>query len=258
MGLAGEVTDLNRVEGSDVEFAGHDGDTIKGYLAHPVEAASQTPGLIVIHEAMGLNDHIRDVARRFANVGYTALAPDLYTREGEVPQDDFEEIKKVMHAMPDERIVGDLEGAASLLAEQPDASGRIGCVGFCAGGRQTLLFACNASSLAAAIDCWGGNVLRASAEEETTPQRPVLVVEMLDRLGCPLMLIGGAEDQNPSPADIETMSKRLEADGKEFTAEVCEDAGHAFFADYRPSYHEPSALRLWERMTEFFAEKLSP
>lgn len=81
---------------------------------------------------------------------------------------------------------------------------------------------------------------------------------MLDRLACPLMLVVGAEDSNPSPDDAEVLRQRLEAAGKQFEIEVYEDAGHAFFADYRPNYHEPSAFRLWERMTGFFAEKLSP
>lgn len=257
MSVAGQVTDAERLETTEVEFSGHAGDTIEGYLARPAEAAAELPGLIVIHEAMGLNDHIRDVARRFANVGYTALAPDLYTREGEVPQDDFEKIKKVMHAMPDERIAGDLEGAAALLAGRSDADGQIGCVGFCSGGRQSLLLACNSSRLDAAIDCWGGNVLRASADEQTTPQRPVPVVDMLDRLSCPLLLVVGGEDSNPSPADAEILRQRLEAAGKQFDIEVYEGAGHAFFADYRPSYHEPSAFRLWDRMTGFLAEHLA-
>lgn len=255
MSVAGEVADPARVEASEVEFSGHGEDEVGAYLARPAQRDGSLPGLIVIHEAMGLNEHIRDVARRFANRGYTALAPDLYTREGAPPEGDFDQIKRVMHAMPDERIVGDLEGAAALLAEREEV-GRVGCVGFCSGGRQTLLFACNTARLAAAVDCWGGSVLRANPDAETTPQRPLPVIEMLDRLACPLLLVGGGEDQNPSPADVEAIAERLEAAGKRFETEVYEGAGHAFFADYRPNYHEASAFKLWERMNAFLDAQL--
>lgn len=257
MSVPGEVTELQRIAGSDLEFPGHRGETIHGYLARPADAADPAPGLIVIHEAMGLNDHIRDVTRRFANRGYTALAPNLYTREGPPPEGDLDAIKAAMNAMPDERIVEDLEGAVTLLADLPGPNGRIGCVGFCSGGRQSLLFACNTSRLDAAIDCWGGNVLRAGADGLTTPQRPVPVMNMLDRLDCPLMLAIGGEDANPSPGDAEVLHARLGAAGKDFRIDVYEGAGHAFFADYRPNYHEPSAFRLWERMNAFLAEHLA-
>jgi carboxymethylenebutenolidase len=108
-----------------------------------------------VHEAFGLNDHIRDIARRFAALGYTAVAPDLYSREGAPADGDMDAVLATMRAMLDERIVGDLVGAAALLREQPNAGVRVGCVGFCSGGRQTLLAACSSTAIDAAVDCWG-------------------------------------------------------------------------------------------------------
>jgi carboxymethylenebutenolidase len=256
MPVPGAVTDPSAVAGEEVRFAGAGGDEIGGYLARPTDDGDR-PGVIVIHEAFGLNDHIRDVARRFAAVGHTALAPDLYSREGTPDTGDMRSVFEAMYAQPDERIVGDLEGAARTLGERDDATGAVGCVGFCSGGRQTLLFACNTERLSAAIDCWGGFTLRASADEETTPLRPVTVGDQLARLSCPALIVVGADDQNPTPQDGERLVELARAAGRDARLTVYEDAGHAFFADYRPNYREAPAHRLWDEMTAFFAQRLA-
>jgi carboxymethylenebutenolidase len=158
--------------------------------------------------------------------------------------------------MPDARIVGDLEGAAAFLRTRPEASGRVGVIGFCSGGRQALLFACSSDAPDAAADCWGGRITRASEDAQTTPARPVPVIDMADRLSCPLYVAIGADDKNPSPADGEKLRARLQAANKDFRIDVYEGAGHAFFADYRQSYREQPAQRLWQEVNAFFAERL--
>ncbi len=258
MSVAGEVSaeERTRIEEVEVSFPGHNDVAIDGYLARPATNGPR-PELIVIHEAFGLNDHIRDVARRFAAIGYLALAPDLYTREGMPADPQLEDIMRIMLAQPDERVVGDLEGAADFLAEQPQASGKVGCVGFCSGGRQTLLLACSSDRLDAAVDCWGAFVRSATRDAQTTPERPAPVIDLAENLSCPLMIAVGAEDQNPSPEDAEALTERLRAAGKEFELDVYEGAGHAFFADYRPNYVEEAAFRLWDRMTGFLGRTLT-
>jgi carboxymethylenebutenolidase len=244
------VEDRARLVEEEGSFPGDGGDAIAGYLARPRDEGRR-PGLIVLHEAFGLNEHIRDVARRFANVGYDALAPDLYSREGAPAEDDREAVMSKMRAMPDARIVADLEGAAAHLRGLPGASGRVGGVGFCSGGRQTLLLTCSSDVLDAAVDCWGGSILRAGPDAETTPQRPVPIVALADRLACPTLLVAGAQDANPSPDDVETFAERARAAGHNATVDVYEDAGHAFFADYRPTYRPEAAARLWPNMLAF-------
>src|SRR4051794_32014385 len=108
--VPGQVDDLSTLDTAEVALTGAGGGTVGGYPAAPTAGAGD-PGLIVIQEAMGLNEHIRDVARRFAALGYTALAPDLYTREG-APPEDFPKVMAAIQAVPDERAIGDLEGAA--------------------------------------------------------------------------------------------------------------------------------------------------
>src|SRR6202050_614970 len=156
-GVPGAVTDPTRVIAEELTFAGADGDQVNGYLARPAEPdPAGHPGMIVIQEAMGVNDHIRDMTDRFANLGYVALAVDLYTREGGPPPLEPEALMKRLFGMSDARVLGDLQGAADLLRSRADVTGKIGCIGFCMGGRYTLLFAGSSDSLDAAVDCWGG------------------------------------------------------------------------------------------------------
>ena len=114
-GVPGAVTDPRRIAAEEVTFAGAGGEQVNGYLARPAEEGSH-PAMIVIHEAGGLGDHIRDVGNRFANIGYVALGVDLYTREGgPPPMDDVQAMMERLFSMPDATVLGDLEGAADFL-----------------------------------------------------------------------------------------------------------------------------------------------
>ncbi len=140
--IPGAVTDPSRVRGEAIELKSGS-DTIRGYLARPSQPG-RNPGIVVIDEAFGLVEHIRDIARRFANIGYNALAPDLYTRAGG-PSDpgDMATVMPVMFGKPDAEAVRDLEAAAAHLRGLSGATAKVGAIGFCSGGRQTLLFACS-------------------------------------------------------------------------------------------------------------------
>lgn len=255
-GVPGAVTDPSRVTAEELTFAGAEGVAVNGYLARP-SAGGSHPAVIVIHEASGLIDHIRDVSNRFANIGYLALAVDLYTREGgPPPMDDFEQVMARLFSMSDATVLGDLDGAADHLREREDVTGRIGCIGFCMGGRYTLLFACSSDRLDAAVDCWGGFIDRATPEERSTPERPTPPLELADRLHCPLLVAIGAEDQNPSPQIAEQLRERALKSGQEVKVDVYEGAGHAFFADYRPTYRPQAAARLWGEIVPFFERHL--
>ena len=253
--IPGAVTDPSRVRAENIEFKSG-GDTIKGYLAQPSQPG-RSPGIIVIHEAFGLVEHIRDIARRFANIGYYAIAPDLYSRKGG-PSDpnDINTVFPVMFGKSDAEAVQDLEAAADHLRALPSAAGKIGVIGFCSGGRQTLLFACSSTKVDAAIDCWGGFIDRATPNAETTPERPTPILNMIDRLHCSLFGVFGEEDQNPIVAVSEELRSRAQRAGKDVTIKVYKNAGHAFLADYRPSYREAPATELWKDGVAFFDKHL--
>jgi carboxymethylenebutenolidase len=255
-GVPGAVSDPTRISAEELTYAGAGGTQVNGYVARPADAASH-PGLIVIHEAMGLNEHIRDVANRLANIGYVALGIDLYTREGgPPPADDGQAMMQRLFSMSDETVLGDLEGAADHLRSLDGVTGQIGCIGFCMGGRYTLLFACASDRLNAAVDCWGGFIDRATPDERSTPARPTPPLEMADGLSCPLLAAVGAEDHNPSPELAEQLRLRAATSGPEVKVDVYDGAGHAFFADYRPTYRPAAAAKLWGEIVPFLHRHL--
>jgi carboxymethylenebutenolidase len=254
-GVPGAVTNPDAIRAQDLTFRGAEDIEINGYLARP-SADGIYPAMIVIHEAGGLGEHIRDVTRRFACLGYVALGVDLYTREGgPPPTDDLQAMMARLFSMRDATVLGDLLGAIEFLQGRPDVSGKIGCIGFCMGGRYTLLLACSTDKLDAAVDCWGGFIHRATPEQRSTPERPTPPLEIAGEVRCPLMAAIGAEDHNPSP-EIGASLRTALTSSPEVHVEVYENAGHAFFADYRPSYRAGPAAKLWAQIVPFLAAHL--
>ena len=257
-GVPGAVTDPSGLSAEELTFPGAGGTDVNAYLARPSGNGTH-PGMIVIHEAGGLNDHIRDVCNRFASIGYVALGVDLYTREGGPPTaGDMPAILERLFSMSDGTILGDLEGAADYMRSREDVSGKLGCIGFCMGGRLTLLFACSSEKLDAAVDCWGGFIDTANGQARTTVLRPRPPLELASQVCCPLYAAVGAEDHNPSPEMGERLREQLAKSpyAQECAVDVYEGAGHAFFVDYRPTYRPEPAAKLWERIAPFLDRHL--
>lgn len=235
-----------------VGFAGQGGDFISGYMARPLGQGPH-PGVIVIHEVFGLVEHTMELARKFAAHGYIALAPDLYYREGPGSAEEVSTKVRQAGGAPDARVIGDLEGAAAAIRSVATSNGKVGCIGHCSGGRQTLLFACNTKDLNAAVNCYGGRVVT----DELTPRQPKAVVDMVAGLSCPLLGLFGEADANPSPEAVARLEQELKKHGKlyEFKS-YPKDAGHGFFADYRPSYRVEAAVDGWQRIFAFYGKHL--
>ncbi|MHB8587947.1 MAG: dienelactone hydrolase family protein [Candidatus Dormibacteraceae bacterium] len=250
MTVAGEVARDAGLETGWIELA-RPGGSMRCYRARPKEPVP-VPGLIVLHEAFGMVEHILDVTRRLANVGYCAVAPDLYWREAAPDPADRTAVFDAMFKLHDRSTLSDLDAAAKHLREREATTGKVGCIGFCSGGRQTVLVACSSESVDAAIACWGGYVKSATAEARTTPSRPVPVIELAPTLHCPIFVVVGEEDQNPSPEVASELCAELERSGQPVRLKVFEGAGHAFFADYRPTYREAPAFELWTDVVQFF------
>jgi carboxymethylenebutenolidase len=254
--LAGQVTDPSAVVGSFSTYRSRDVD-LDVYHARPSGDRADLPGLVVIHEAFGMNEHIQDVARRFANLGFVVAAPDLYKRIGAPDPNDLPDVINKMVELPDQQAVADLEAAAAFIRAQPGTSGRVGSIGFCSGGRQSLLFACSSDSLDAAVDCWGGSIASATDDELTTATRPSTVLDLVPLLRCPLFAAVGERDSHPSPAEVRLVEERVPEGGPPVTVKVYRDAGHAFFADYRPTYVEAAAKELWADVVPFLKRWLT-
>jgi carboxymethylenebutenolidase len=233
------------------QYPSQDRTPINAYFSRPV-AAGRYPGVIVIMEAFGLVDHIKDVARRFAEQGYLALAPDMYTREGSPDPSNLDSVLQTMFSVPDTQAVADLEGAIAYLKRLPDSNGKVGAIGFCSGGRYTLILACQSTNLDAAVDSAGGFIM----QDQHTPQRPVSPIDMIPTLSCPLLALFGEEDPNPSQAHATRLQEELDTHGKTYELRMYRHAGHAFFADYRPSYRAAAAQDMWHRVLVFYERYL--
>ena len=236
-----------------VLFQGHRGDQVSGYLARPL-GAGPYPGVIVIHSAPGFVDHFKEVARKFAAAGYAAVVPNLHYREGPGDPDDIGAAVMGDGGVPDDRCIGDVEGAVVLLRSLPYCSGKVGVIGYCSGGRQVFLVACNIPSLDAAVDCYGGSVV--AGPDELTERQPKAPIDMTESLNCPLLGLFGADDMNPSPEQTHMTEQLLDRLGKTYEFHTYENAGHAFFADYRPSYRQDAAVDGWRRVFEWYENYL--
>jgi carboxymethylenebutenolidase len=237
-----------------VLFRGHEGDLVSGLLARPL-GGGPYHGVVVVHEVYGLVPHIKEIAIKMAGHGYAAVAPDLHHREGPGDPDDVAAGVRAAGGVPDPRAVGDIGGAISMLRSLPYCSGRVGVIGFCSGGRQTYLAACSIPSINAAVCCYGGRLVAGPGElSERQPRAPIDVTEGLN---CPLLGLFGAADTSPSPEQTLMIEQELQRHGKTYEFHTYEDAGHAFFADYRPSYRPHAAVDGWRRVFEWFDRNLA-
>lgn len=242
-----------------VRFTGHNGETIAGLLTRPL-GPGPFGAVIVVHEAFGLNLYAREVARRIAEAGYITLAPDFYYRWNIVMEGlvDVAEIRAMNQAMgggpSDAQIVGDMEGAAAHLQAMPQSNSKVGSIGFCWGGRVTVLHACNSQRMAGAVDCWGGRVI--ATPEQLTPQMPKAVFDMLPDLSCPVLGIYGADDYSPTVAENDQLEAEMRRLGKPYEAHTYEGAGHAFFNFTRPNFRAPQAEAGWKEVYAFFQKQL--
>jgi carboxymethylenebutenolidase len=236
-----------------VTITGNGEDEIEAYLARPDEPASRG-GVVVIHHLPGYDRATKEIVRRFAELGYDAICPNLFWREapGAAP-DDASATARARGGTPDEQLVGDVAGAAAFLRGLSSSNGRVGVIGFCSGGRQSVLAACHVD-LDAAVDCYGAYVTG-------TPPADYFIkvtdlVDQLPNLRCPLLGLFGNEDARPSPEHVDELEQILDTYGKTFEFHRYDDAGHAFFAPDRPSYRVAAANDGWERITDFFANHL--
>jgi carboxymethylenebutenolidase len=241
-----------------VQFKGHKGDTISGYMARPL-GAGPYPGVVVIPEIFGLVTHQKEVARKIAHEGYVAVAIDLWDREARhnpsASVDDVAAQVRAAGGVPDDRCIGDVEGLAALLRSLPYCNGKVGVIGFCSGGRQVYLVACNIPTLNAAVDCYGGRVV--ATPDQLNPGQPKAPIDMTAGLKCPLLGLFGKEDQNPSPEHVTRMDAELKRLNKTHEFHSYDGAGHAFFADYRPSYRQAAAVDGWQKVFAWYGKHLA-
>jgi carboxymethylenebutenolidase len=241
-------TDSQGLEAGEVKIPTGTGD-VPAYRAAPLKPSGKRPILLVVHEIFGVHEHIKDVCRRFAKLGYFAVAPDLFARQGDVSQiSDFKEImSQVVSKVPDEQVLSDLDATFAWAKAQPHAdASKLGITGFCWGGRVTWLYAAHQPALKAGV-AWYGRIT--GDKDALHPKHPLDVVS---ELKAPVLGLYGAKDQGISKESVEQMGQALAASSnkaaKASSVHLYPDAGHAFYADYRPSYQAESAADGQQRL----------
>jgi carboxymethylenebutenolidase len=237
-----------------ITITGHEGHQIEAYSARAMNAEPRG-GVVVIHHMPGYDEQSKEIARTFAADGYNAVMPNLYHRDapGAAP-DDAAAAGRANGGVPDDRLIGDVAGGAEYLRALTNSNDKVGVIGYCSGGRQSVLAACSLP-LDAAVDCYGAFVTGEVPEGFPTKARPIK--HLIKDLSCPLLGLFGAEDKYPSPEQVAELEEELKAHGKTYEFHSYEGAGHAFFSVNRPAYRVEAAMEGWDEIWDFFGQNLS-
>ena len=223
------------------------GQTVPVYRAQP-EGKSNLPVILVISEIFGVHEHIADVARRFAKQGYLALAPELFVRQGDPSKisDIATLMKDIISRTPDAQVMGDLDACVAWAAKNGGNVDKLGITGFCWGGRITWMYSSHNPKVKAGV-AWYGRL-----QGDATANTPKHPVDIAPTLTVPVLGLYGAKDTGIPLDTVEKMKAALAKGSSKSEFVVYPDAGHAFHADYRPSYNEKDAKDGWTRALAWF------
>jgi carboxymethylenebutenolidase len=243
------TTDQIGLRAGTVSIATGDGQ-MPAYRAGPAQRLG-APVVLVVQEIFGVHEHIKDICRRLGKLGYLAIAPELYARQGDVSKlaDTDQIIAKVVSQVSDAQVLADLDATVAWAKESGEGNvERLGITGFCWGGRIVWLYAAHNPALKAAVAWYGRLVGKPSALQ---PQHPIDVAASLHP---PVLGLYGAQDRGIPLDHVERMQQALQAAGAKSRIVIYPDAPHAFFADYRPSYREEEAKDGWRRLRSWFQQ----
>ncbi len=241
------TTDTTGLEAGEIKIKTADGE-IPGYRALPA-TGGPFPVILVVQEIFGVHEHIKDLCRRLAKLGYFAISAELYARQGDVSQlKAVDEIfKNVVSKVPDAQVMSDLDAAVAFAKAAGKAdTARLGITGFCWGGRITWLYSAHNPAVKAGVAWYGrliGNVT------DNTPRHPV---DIASSLKAPVLGLYGGADQGIPQDTVDKMRDACKAAGKTCEIVVYPDTPHAFNADYRPSYRPEQAKDAWAKMLAWF------
>jgi carboxymethylenebutenolidase len=241
------TTDTNGLVVGDTKIPTSDGD-LPAYYAHPAKG-TKFPVVVVIEEIFGVHEHIADICRRLAKVGYLAVATEYYARIGDLSKmsDSSTIFKDVISKAPDARFLSDVDSTITWAGKNKGDVAHVAVTGFCRGGRQTWLVAENSKRVKAAV-AWYGPV-----NTPKTDIQPKTAIDDADQLKCPLLGLYGGQDTGIKMDDVHAAEAKAKAAHKTVEIVIYPDAPHGFNADYRPSYRKDAAEDGWKRMLAWFA-----
>ncbi|WP_144630975.1 dienelactone hydrolase family protein [Bordetella genomosp. 13] len=243
-------TDAKGLTAGKVQIPTADGN-MPAYRAAPA-GKKNLPTILVVSEIFGVHEYIQDVCRRLAHAGYLAIAPELFARHGDPSKyTDIPTLRaEVVDKAGDAQVMGDLDAAAKWATTEGGAAEKLGIVGFCWGGRNVWLYSAHNPKLKAGA-AWYGQLGGQPSELKPAP-----VLSLVDKLHAPVLGAYGGKDAGIPLEDVDKMRAAL-AKGPEAARasriDVYPEAGHAFHADYRPSYRKTEAEQAWKRMMDWFA-----
>lgn len=222
-------------------------ERIPGYRAMPAKGGP-FPVVLVVQEIFGVHEYIRDVCRRFAKLGYFAIAPELYARQGDVSKlASIDEIRPLVAKVPDVQVMADLDATVEFALESGKGDvTRLGITGFCWGGRVVWLYAAHSKQLKAGV-AWYGRL-----EGDKTALTPQNAIDVAGKLNAPVLGLYGGKDQGIALDSVERMRAALKNSKVPAEIVVYPEAQHGFHADYRPSYKQDDAKDAWQRMIAWF------
>jgi carboxymethylenebutenolidase len=223
------------------------GDDLPVYRAKP-KGKTNLPVILVVSEIFGVHEHIADVARRFAKEGYLALAPELFFRQGDPKAFTTvaETMRQIVAKVPDEQVMKDLDACAAWAAKNNGSADKLSITGFCWGGRIAWLYSAHNPKVKAGV-AWYGRLVG-----ESTPLTPKHPIDVAENLKVPVLGLYGARDTGIPVDSVERMKEALAKGKSKSEFVIYQDAGHAFHADYRPSYVEADAKDAWKRCLDWF------
>lgn len=222
--------------------------TIPAYQAMPA-SGGPFPVVLVIQEIFGVHEHIQDICRRFAKLGYLAIAPELFARQGDVSQLSIDQIRPIVAKVPDTQVFSDLDATVTWVRQTGKGNtDKLSITGFCWGGRVVWLYAAHNPKVKAGV-AWYGRLVG-----ERTPLQPQYPVDIASILKVPVLgLYGGSDDGIPL-STVEQMQTALKQAETPSEILVYPDTPHAFYADYRPSYRQKPAEDGWKRLQAWFKQ----
>ena len=243
------VTDSQGLTAGDIKIPTASGD-IPGYRAMPA-SGGPFPVILVVQEIFGVHEHIKDICRRLAKLGYFAVAPELYYRQGDVStmKEISEIFSKVVSKVPDSQVMSDLDAAVAWARASGKAdTGRLGITGFCYGGRIVWLYAAHNPGLKAGV-AWYGRLMTDKTENQ--PKHPL---DLVNEIRAPVLGLYGGADQGIPNETVEKMQAALKAANKPSEIVLYPDTPHGFHADYRPTYRKEQADDGWKRLRAWFTK----
>jgi carboxymethylenebutenolidase len=217
------------------------------YRAMP-EKGGPFPVVLVVEEIFGVHEYIKDVCRRFAKLGYLAVAPELFARQGDVSKiTEIKDIMPIVQKAPDAQVMSDLDSTVAWAKKSGKGdTSKLGITGFCWGGRIVWLYAAHNKDLSAGV-AWYGRLV--GDADKLHPKHPIDVVSDLK---APVLGLYGAADQGIPVESIEKMQKALKDAKKPCEIVLYPDTPHGFHADYRPSYRKDNAEDGWKKLLQWF------